>query len=438
MTYHDETALFLALRDRYHTLTTDFDLLHAAVRAEISHWRYALGTAFELRADYAYRYDEHEEKPGPFQSTEPGAAQVYHSYGLDAQGRIVYDATYRGETAPRSLRLYRYDGDVIECARGTLRTSVRGSLPRFSSLAMLIHHNGRPAHYVSYADDWYTVTTEHEYYHYDTLGRMVGIRTHLLNWPYRASAAEDWERYVEGMVETRRREAVAAGVPFDDDMAHMYRAMLARGSHMLPIDHWIDEMYTYDGDRLARIDAYAAADGTSRVVYEALRPGENEYALFEAARVSLRSAVLAYLRENPPDETLDVLSLEYCGSYPDALEFMFGAARQRPRSKHRTTEPRYYRFTTGDYVRMAAPMPEDCARFIRWMRRERNAGAVARLMNRVAFDLNQVDWFGILDSADDLVVIARNYDAEPDMKAVVGACLPDDKLAMLRDKGVIE
>lgn len=210
-----------------------------------------------------------------------------------------------------------------------------------------------------------------------------------------------------------------------------------------------EEIYEYDGDTLQRIVARGAnPPGGSReeVRYEAPREGETEDALFEAARASLRKAVIDQVVQFDPAQRQQMrvynLALSYDAVADDGVLLILGQETQRQEWERETDERSYRSLIYHTLGRRSVHielwnLPDEYARFLRDMRRAQRWGDVRKLLVQVAWDLNDHDWSGTLLTTDDFVVYANDYEAMEDVHDELRACVPEAKLAILRAKGLL-
>ncbi len=59
-----------------------------------------------------------------------------------------------------------------------------------------------------------------------------------------------------------------------------------------------------------------------------------------------------------------------------------------------------------------------------------------RMLRKVARELGEGDWSGVLDVTDDFVVLALDYEAD-ELAESLGECVPLEKLATLRARGLV-
>jgi hypothetical protein len=83
-------------------------------------------------------------------------------------------------------------------------------------------------------------------------------------------------------------------------------------------------------------------------------------------------------------------------------------------------------------------LPDDYARFLRDYRRENRWEAIRALVSRAARELNDYPWDGILNTTDDFIVYASDYEALEEPDDEIRACVPEHKLRMLREKGLLD
>src|SRR5262249_34672719 len=126
----------------------------------------------------------------------------------------------------------------------------------------------------------------------------------------------------------------------------------------------------------------------------------------------------------------------------DGLLLTFGAEEQRA-VWERETDERTYRSLIYHQLGWHSDSIEiwelsgDYERFMRTRRRDRQWDEIRKLLNQVARDLNDVNWDEMLNTTDDFIMFAHDYEAMEDVEDEIRACVPEDKLRILRAKGLL-
>jgi hypothetical protein len=400
-----QEALSSELRARFQALKNEFHRLDAKADAQIVRWRYAEESAFELQADYFRRFNE---RPGTLVEEEPVSAYMYNAYGYDAQGRVICAALFQQEELPRLYTFYTYGDGFIDLAEfGIEYYTDRYHLTKVGRLAQPVGQSPvRYAEFTSRTDGSGGFMIEE--YQYDDLRRLA-----------RVTAAQIGEA------------VKLASSPFTE------------------------EDFEYEGEVLRRIVKRTrwAEEGDTEswspdwTVYEAPREDETTEMLFNAARASLYSAVINRVIAFDPEARRQTrfynLVLSYDAVSDDALLLIPGRETQREAWEKNTDEHDYGSLYVHalaqrpDTLEMIA-LPEDYQRFVRQRRRDREWDDIRRLMSTVARELNLYDWREILNTTDDFILFANDYETMEDVHDEIRACVPEDKLRLLRANGLLD
>lgn len=446
MAADNHKALFKELAQRFKALKkTGYARLDAEADANIKRWRYAERAAFDLQVDGLRRAGE---EPGVFIDEEPTKAYSFHAYGYDSADRIIYSAEFQMEEVPRLCSFYSYTPDYIEAADFAVQIYTENF--HLQRVARLVGKPGEPPTlYANYGDGQGGEANTVELYQYDDKGRMARIVSTTATTPPPLTG-EMGSRF-ENMMDQQRRMAQMLGTESQmPDFEKIVRTALTKGR-----DYQTEHIYEYDGDNLKRIisrstEVYGDGEAVptqSHTLYEAPRPGETDEQLFEAARSSLHDAIIDHvvrfdpaLRQQMP---MYNLSISYDAVADDGLMIIFGTQKQREKWEATTDERNYHNlvFSASVYdVEYTSlwELPEAYDRFLRNFRKKHRWDDIRKLLVQVARDLNRYDWSKLLITTDDFIVFADDHEAMEDIETVVIDCAPEEKIQILRAKGLLD
>lgn len=441
---HD--ALFKELAQRFNALKTGgYARLDAEADANIKRWRYATSPAFDLRVNSLRRFNQ---EPGVLVDEEPTDAYMFYAYGYDSADRVIYSADFQTEEVPRLCSFYSYTPEYIEVAGFAVQMLTENFYLQWVG-RLVSKPNERPILYASYGDGQGGEARSVEVYHYDDKGRVARVVSTTITKP--PSLMGEMGKGFEKMMDQQRLMAQMFGT--EDQLPEFEKIMRTALSQSR--NYQIEETYEYDGDELKRIVTRTSevyADGTvapSRdyTIYEAPRPGETDEQLFGAARTSLHDAIIDHVIRFDPilrqNMSMYNLQLSYDAVADDALMIFFGTQKQREKWEATTDERTYQNLVFSASVwdeayTTLSDLPEDYARFLRKFRHEERWDDIRRLLVQVARDLNRYDWSKLLMTTDDFIVLADDYEAMEDIETVVKDCAPEEKIQILRAKGLLE
>lgn len=442
-----QERLYTELKTRFESLRDESDKgyqrLDEAADARIVRWRYAEQSAFELQADFFRRFNE---KPGEMIDEEPISAHNYFAYGYDAQDRIVYAANFGIEELPLISTFYEHDEGYIEAAE--YRREQWQEHYRLYEVSRLATQppDARPAHHARYGITGIHTLFSSETCHYDNTGRLMRISTSH-RYGSQPLSGEDRRRWQHG-IDQQRQIGKMLGM---EESAEQFIDHLQNMMTIPPNGSVQEEIYEYEGDVLKRIvsqQTVAMSDNETRTYqnfhYEARNPDETDEVLFEAARTSLRDSVIAHVAEFDAEDRQQTqvycLSIAYDAVADDGLLLALGTEDQRKAWEQETDKYAhrlllYYNF---DWIVELWDLPRDYQRFINEFRRDERWNEIRNLFVRVARDLNDHDWKGILNTTDDFIVFAKDYESHTDIAIDIRACIPEAKLHMLEEKGLLD
>lgn len=441
-----QERLYNELKTRFESLRDEGDKgyqrLDEEVDARIVRWRYAEQSAFELRADFFRRFNT---KPGELVDEEPISAYNYYAYSYDSQDRIVYEANFGTEELPLTSTFYEHGEGFIEAAEYR-REHYRENYT-LSEVSRLVTQppDAKPAYHAHYLDIASWTHFSFETYHYDDSGRLMRISASHQNYPQPLSG-EAQQRWQHG-IDQQRQMGKMLGM---EEAAEQFIDHLQNMMTIPPNGSVQEEIYEYEGDVLKHIVSHqtvAMSENETRtyhdIRYEPRNPDETDEVLFEVARVSLRDAVIAHANkfdeEDRQQTPVYCLSIAYDAVADDGLILALGTEAQRKAWGEETDEHtyrslRYYNFNpTVEFW----DLPRDFQRFMNEFRRDERWDEIRDLHIRVARDLNDHDWTGILDTTDDFIVFANDYESHTDIAINIRACVPEAKLRILEDKGLL-
>jgi hypothetical protein len=404
-----EEALFKELKAHFESLRDKFPERDAEADRLIKRWRYAERSVFELQVEYFRRFNR---KPGRLVDTEPTDAFMFISYGHDDQDRILCAASFQSEELPRLYTFYEYATDGIDLAE----FGVELGTDRYflNKVARLVQPSGQhPLYYGEYSGSRAAARRVFEEYHYDDLGRIARISSSHRFQPRPLT----WD--------------------FGPQQA----------------DFFIEEIFEYKGETLNRIlqRGHDIGDDTEKwwpetVLFEAPAPGETFEMLYAAARARLYDAVIQQIKQLEPAKRLQArycLIISYDAVADDGILLILGLQARREAWEKKSSE-RSYRslfYNTLDWRSDSLEMwdlPNNYVRFLRLHRRDENWETICDLLNVVARDLNNYDWKQLLNTTDDFIVFANDSEAMEDVHDEIHACVPEDKLRLLRDTGRLD
>jgi hypothetical protein len=385
--------LFTELETRFNTLKDEYARLDADADSNVVRWRYAQRPAFDLRPDFFRRFNQ---KPGDLTDDEPVTAFLYYAYGYSADERVIYAAVFQTEAVPRIATFYQHYPDRIELASYAVTLYTEDYHLR--KVGWLVQPSeDRPVIYAEYEQDAGEIRFYYEEYVYDEQGRLARIPTYYVT-----------------QLRSQRAETHSEAV------------------------------YQYEGDRLIRITSRLPGS-QERVLYEARRKGETKKTLFEAARVSLREVIVERVRLDPAtrQERVYNLVISYDAVADDGLLLTVAPEAQREAWERETSDQSYESLLYHQLAWQPEQieiwsLPEEYERFLRQTRRDERWDDIRSLFIRVARDLNEQDWSGLLNVTDDFIVFANDYEAGNDVHDAIRASVPMEKLRILQAKGLID
>ncbi len=385
----DKDAILDDLHARFAALKNAFVQWDTEIDVHIQRWRYAEQTVFELRADYFRRFNE---RIGRLVDDEPSEAHMFYAYGYDDQDRICYAAFFQVGDAPRSVTFYNYAENQIDLAEFFVIHHTDQYY--LGAVARRVLLNGQPVYYAEFGQDGLVFET----YHYDELRRLTRVVT-------------DYDQ------------------------------------------HFGEDTYEYDGDVLQRIVTRMAptlaeiASVPEVISYELPPVDETDNALYDAARRALYDAVTTELKqldlEAHRQAPVCFLVLSHDAVADDGMTLMIGDADQRAVWEAETDDHRFRSLIDHYHPRdliltTIYPLPQVFARWLRTYRRDRRWGEIRQLVCQVARDLNDQDWRGLLNTTGDFIVYASDYEALDDPHDEIRACVPEEKLRLLIDQGLLD
>lgn len=439
-----QTVLLNQLKARFDSLKGAYQRLDDIANRDIVRWRHALESAFEIRVDYFRRTNN---RPAALIDDEPDANSFY-AYGYDAQGRVIYAAIFGLGDLPMTSIFYTYRPDGIEIA--TYHSDTLFQKYTLIKVARLVQPSGQnPTHYAEYAVAGHQEAHLTELYHYDEAGRLAKIEVSQGDGPIKSDSAD---ALLQQLMEQQRTLAQMFGrEDLSQQMEGALQNLLSESSLTLH-----EEFYEYQGEALQRIVHYTREStfpifekNKGITLYQAPRAGETPEALFAAGRVSLRQAILDALAKFDQRATMKIcwLVLEYDVAEDDGLMLTFGADEVRQAWEQATPksspnwnfEKLYWHvLNKGPATRLKlSDIPNDYDRCLRAYQQAERYEEVDRLMRQVAQDLNAHNWQGLLNVTDDFIVFAHDYEAMGDIRDDLRACVPDAKLHVWREKGLV-
>lgn len=446
MSEHPQDYLFNELKTRYESLRDEGDKgyqrLDEAADARIVRWRYAEQSAFELRADFFRRFNT---KPGELVDEEPISAMHYYAYGYDAQERIVYAAQFHFEESPFISTFYEHDEGFIESAE--YRREHWQETYRLYEISRLVTQppDASPSYHAHYSDVGIRTAFSMESYHYDAAGRLSRISSsHRYDpQPKSAEAQQLWQHGID----QQRQIGKMFGM---EESAEQFIGHLQNTITLPPNGSAQEEIYEYEAENLKRIVSHqtvAMSENETRTYhnthYEARNPDETDEVLFEAARVSLRNVVIDHVNkfddEDGHQTQVYCLSIAYDAVADDGLMLAIGTEDQRKAWDEETDEYTHRLLLYYNLNRIVElwDLPRDYQRFMKEFRREQRWDEIRDLHIRVARDLNDHDWTGTLNTTDDFIMFANDYESHTDIAIDIRACIPEAKLRILEEKGLL-
>lgn len=450
MTELPQNDLWHELQTRFDSLKDAYQRLDSQADQHITRWRYALDSAFELSADHFRRSNT---IPAALVDDELVNAPMFYAYGYDSQDRVVYSAVFQMEPDPRVSSFYEYQPDgtieLVEYGHELYTTHYH-----LVKVARLVHPLGeKPLRYAAQTQQEGRAIQFLETYHYDAQGRLARVTStqHSVPRPWSNKAQQGWNKAMD------QQRTLARMLGTEDKLPQFEELVGNMLNHQVHIES--EEIYEYKGDVLKRIvsrssDAAPGSQPRERIIYEAPRAGETSESRFEAARLSLRAAVLDHIHQFDPHKREQTvyynLVLSYDAVADEALSIELGTEMQRQAWEKETDEYSYeslvFHLLDWTYQSGGVPLqhhivisvlPRDYERFLENSRREKAWDLVRDLLNRVARDLNDQNWEGILRTTDDFIVYASDYEALDPVNDEIVACVPRPKLKILRDKGLL-
>ncbi|HEX2907393.1 MAG TPA: hypothetical protein VHO69_11065, partial [Phototrophicaceae bacterium] len=338
---------------------------------------------------------------------------------------------------------YRYETNYVEVAEFG-HFDLYSEHYGLNKVARRVQPAGEKAqHYASYQELYERIIQYHEVYDYDDRGRLLRVRKHTQS--HSAQTPDDLNRALQPALEQQRQLAHLFGTEdlFEQTMGAALKNMMTQ--ELQSQDYHEEDLYEYESETLKRI--YTPGPLATTLHYEARQPDETDDLLFQTARDRLREHIIAYLKQHPPRERLYLLTLSYDAVCDDGVSLVLGWEQWRDEWHQRVEEPSYPELFLEQmsnvgpddaFRSLPEPLPAAYERFIREMRGVHNWEAIRDMMVQVAQDLNQADWHGILETTDDFIVIANDYEAMNDPLDDIRASVPAEKLRILQAKGWIE
>lgn len=258
---------------------------------------------------------------------------------------------------------------------------------------------------------------------------------------------------MDNALEQQRVMARMLGTQDDPRFAQFEQMFRSMGSQQS--DSTTDEIFEYEGETLQRIVSQARSniDGSespvyTHMIYEAPIPGQTDATLYDAAFASLYDAVINSIRQFDPTKRAQThyynLILSYDAVADDGLLLTLGLQAQREAWERETDETSYRSLqyhslmTNHNSINIWELLTPEYERFIRVNRREQTFETIRQLLNEVARKLNDFDWTGILNTTDDFIVFANDYEALEDPHDEIRACVPERKIRLLQERGLLE
>jgi len=430
-------ALFAELEARFDALKVTLNLLDAEAEANIVRWRYSVESAFELQADFYRRFNE---TPGTLLDDEPSEAYTFYAYGYDAQERIIYAALFQSEAEPRLCSFYSYGENVIEVAEFGIELYVgRYHLGKVGRLRLGMDE--RLQDYTACVAGEGRANFLFEGYHYDERGRLA--RVVMINQarprPLSAEAQSRWDHALD----QQRQMAKMLGT--EEQWSAQFEPMVNQAVFQAT-NYRTETIYQYDGDTLKSIITEDPDRLNPRVVYEPPREGETDEQVRKAARASLRVEVLHQILQIDVETRQET---RWCN-----LEVYFDAVAGDSmlltlvpevvqQEWERVTLERSYRSFVWEigadkrFIQVSFSPPREYERFIQRARLDDKWDEIRMVVYAAARDLNTENWDGLLNVTDDFIVFGNDYLTE-DPHEEIRASVPEDKLRILRAKGLIE
>ncbi len=429
MSENAQEMIFNELQTRFATLKDAYQRLDAEADKQIVRWRYAEESAFELRADHFRRFNA---APGKLVDDEPTNAYIFHAYGFDAQDRIIYDALFQAEENPRTCTFYEYRDDHIELVEyGVQLYTDRYHINKVGQVSRLPGQN--PTAYAEFSQANGQEVRLFETYGYDESGRIARVASSFKSTSH---LTPENKRGLEHGLDQQRMLAKMLGT---GDLMPQFEQIVNQALNR-QMDIQTDEIYEYEGDTIKRIVAKSdnAGQKSERIAYEAPLPDQTDESLFEAARTSLRSAIIENTVQFSGSDRLCYLIMSYDAVADDGVGLVPGFESHRSEWEAETDDHSYHSFILDQtyHNMIMVDDPPDYARFIRIYRRDRRWDDIRKLLTQVARDLNAHVW--ALPVTDDFIVYASDHEAMRDINEEIAACVPENRLQILRAKGWVD
>jgi len=375
-----QTALLGDLERGFHQLEKHYAKLKTRIDGQIVRWRYAKRRAFTLRYGYLQRANI---EPGKLIDMEPTPKMPYYAYGYDTQGRIVSESHFRMDELPVQCAFFEYHAGYTDLAG--FKKDAMGEHYRIIRVGRLVHPDPvKPAYYAEYGEmPNGTMLHTFERYEFDE-------RRHLLHVT---------ERDRQG--ETTRREA-----------------------------------YEYLRGRLAHV-----VDNTERshplAQYESARAEERYNSLREAARASLRQAIIDIVQGVQSTED-DPIFCMVISTEPDTIEMLLLAQSEREAWGDERLYTAHEFFDNPVEWFEINPLPEAVAQFLRQVESDGRWEDYFTLMTQAARELNDHDWSAIFEPTDDFIVFALESLDPARFEESLIASIPKEKCELLRKRGYLE
>jgi len=391
MDLNAQAALLDDLERVFHQLEGHYSKLDSRIEGQIVRWRYAKRRAFTLRSEHLRRTNI---TPGKLIDEEPTQEIWYYAYGYDAQGRIVNESDFRTDALPIQCTFFEYhDGytDLAEFKKHPMTEKYR-----LTCVGRLVHPDpAKPTHYAEYGEmPNGRMMHTFERYEYDAQGRLLRVRV------------------IDARGETRTVEA-----------------------------------FTYDGDRLVRIeDNTPSLTGETEplLLYEAPRAGESYKLMRDAARASLRQAIIdgvqGFDRTRAKDPRMfSMVISDMIMDYESVSVFLCPQSQREGWGSSCLYADHEFREREAAYFKID-PLPEAFQRYERRVESEERWEDHDTLIQRIARDLNDHDWSTVFEPTDDFIVFVmeQRIESHEEFEESLIASIPKEKRELLRKRGYLE
>jgi hypothetical protein len=399
--------------------------LKAASEPAVVRWEWADFERYSLLPFYFQRY------PGRGRTlrSDPTAVGYYYRYGFDEQDRV------------RTFRFYDYFHDLQGQARiqqDRLRNFEREDLAvtffSYSDTLAEIIEFSVPPHI--------PLRVQQIFFEDERVIRHVSFRLNGYS-PLYSEMGKDPDVLYEWLGPNGRTKLIEQYFYADKRLTHLEIYSEHPGSPPLNTFN-AEETFSYDkAGKLFRIERHYES-GERQILYRKREKGQTFTSIRETATQKLVAAIVDRLQAKNIRQKLCCIELSYQSVshyFPPIIFLGFDEDRQRSLASQDSVD-QYSVFAPAlmGPIRNLEIDDPDTLEFCGQLENEIQSGQKWRtatsILRDVAAALTRYDWNGILDTTDDFVIFAIDWEAEGNqLAAVLGASVPKEQLREWKTKG---